>query len=121
MELYLGVGKAFQIKHICQKRSQGKGRGDWEGIEFRPKLPFFDLIQKEVGVVSCVIQSSPLVFTMESPRPVSSGSAWPLRPVLFSHLAVPRCGSWVRRRSLPYFPTVSQCDSSQGSDYNMQQ
>lgn len=30
--IYLG-GKAFQIEHICQKRSQSKGGEDWEDLE----------------------------------------------------------------------------------------
>lgn len=47
------------------------------------------MVLKEVGVLSCIIPSSALVFEMES------GLAWPLRLVLSSHLAISRCGSLV--------------------------
>lgn len=46
------------------------------------------------------IRSSPLIFEMQSPRPVSD-FAWLLKLVLSSYLAVSRGGSLVAGKCLP--------------------
>lgn len=69
VELYLGE-KAFQMEHVCWKRSQSKGWGDWEDIgSVWAQISIFDLILKEVG-------GGQLHHPFQSPH-VRGKMAWP--------------------------------------------